>query len=537
MKRNLMNPLVRRALPALLAVAVSAAAGPLSPEESLKTIEIEKGFQIELFASEPDVVDPVAMTFDESGRVYVAEMREMEVLPALEPGKLGTIRRLEDGDGDGRIDRSTVFAEGLSFPSGLAPHDGGVFALCTPDLLYLKDVDGDGKADVREVVLTGFAQGNAEHRFNNLVWGLDNWIHSANGHGGGKVHLPGDESKVVDLAGRDFRFNPRTGEFESESRQLPGGFGLSFDDWGRKFVCHNESFCLHVILDEYYLTRNPDLSLRSTGENISADGRVDSRVFPISAPQQWRIDRTSQRAQTMADRFRDSQLSVNGYFTAACGVTVYRGDRFPETHIGSIFACDAAQNLVHRALLAEKGVSMTAHRADEGTEFLRSTDQWFRPVNLSVGPDGALYVLDFYRDIIETAASIPEDILANLDLRAGSEAGRIYRIVHESNPAPYQPVKLAGLGEKEWVEKLSHPNSWVRETAQRLIVDSGDASLAPLLEEAARSEGSPVGRLHALWALQGLGALSEETLLGALADEHARIREHSIKLAELALRR
>ncbi|MCA9414690.1 MAG: dehydrogenase [Candidatus Omnitrophica bacterium] len=532
-----MNPKIYLipALALLMACQAPSVAG-LSPEESLKTMEVEDGFQIDLFASEPDVVDPVAIAFDESGRVYVAEMREMEVLPALEPGTKATIRRLEDTDHDGKIDQAVLFAEGLSFPSGLAPFKGGVYALCTPDLLYLKDTDGDGKADIKEVVLTGFAQGNAEHRVNNLTWGLDNWIHAANGHGGGKVHRPGDDSKVVDLSGRDFRFNPWTGEFESTSRQLPGGFGLSFDDWGRKYICHNEQHCMHVVLDEYYLSRNPNLSIRSTGEKISADGRVDSQVFPISAPQQWRIDRTNMRAKTMADSFRDTQLKVNGYFTAACGVTPYTGGRFPASHAGNLFACDAAQNLVHRDLLSEKGASMVAQRAEEGTEFLRSSDQWFRPVNLEIGPDGALYVVDFYRDIIETGASIPEDILSTLDMREGSDSGRIYRIVHDSDPSPYDPVVLEGLSQEELVDKLSHPNSWVRKTAQRLFVEDGDSSFTPLLEKAVHEATSPLGRMHALWTLRGMGALSDETILTALADEHPRVREHAIKLAELSLR-
>jgi putative membrane-bound dehydrogenase-like protein len=508
-------------------------AQPLSPEESLSRIEIEEGFRAELFASEPNVVDPVAMTFDEYGRVFVAEMREMEVLPALEPGTQATIRLLEDTDGDGRIDKGTVFAEGLSFPSGLAPFDGGLFVLCTPDLLFLRDNTGDGIADEKEVILTGFAQGNAEHRFNNLTWAADNWIYAANGHGGGKVFDPKDpDSEPLDLTGRDFRFNPWTGEFESVSRQVSGGYGLTFDDWGRRFVCHNEIHAMHVILPENYLKRNLNLAVREMGENISADGLVDSPVYPISSPQDWRIERTTRRAATMADSFRETQLRANGYFTASCGVTVYRADLFPPSHQGSLFVCDAAQNLVHRDLLTENGVSMLAARADEGTEFLRSSDQWFRPVNLCLGPEGALYVVDFYREIIETGASIPEDIQAKIDLRAGHDRGRIYRIVPEKVDSTYQPIRLYSYSSKELVPFLGHPNAWLRQTAQRLLIQRDAQETVPLLRKMVSESETPHGKYHALWALEGLGSLDVESVQKALEDTHPRIRENAIRLSE-----
>lgn len=517
-------------------VLVISASEPPSPEEILTAMEVHPSFEVSVFAAEPDVIDPVAMAFDERGRLYVCEMTELEKIPAEEPGVLGAIRLIEDVDGDGRADRATVFADGLSFPGGIAVYDGGVFALCTPDLFYLKDTDGDGRADVKRVVRTGFTQGNAEHRFNNLKWGMDNWIYAANGHGGGKIYDPAKPEEKLDLGGADLRFDPRTETFELEARQIGGGFGLTFDDWGRRYVDQNEMHVIHVALPGRYLGRNPNLAIRDASQDISDHGKPDAKVYPTSKPQDWRVERTSQRAQTMASKFTPTQLQANGFFTAACGVTVYRGAWFPEEFRGDLFVCDAAQNLIHRDRLTEQGAAMVASRTEHETEFLRCSNHWFRPTNLECGPDGALYVADACRDIIETAASIPPDILAKIDIQAGNKAGRIFRIVPKEISETNAPRDLAGLKDKTLVELLNHPSAWHRLTAQRSLIERKAEGQVEAIKVMAKSASDPLGRIHALWTLEGLKKLDDATILAAMKDSDARVREQAVILAENALR-
>lgn len=554
---------------------VESRAGALSPEESLARIEVEPGFRVELFAAEPDVIDPVAMTFDARGRAFVCEMREMEDLPATVPGTKGVVRMLEDSDGDGRADRSVVFADGLSFPGGIVPFRDGFYVLCTPDLLWLRDTDGDDVADERRVVLTGFAQGNAEHRFNNLKWDPEDRIHAANGGGGGVLSLPGASvvpgspvSPPLDLSGRDFSFDPwaemafesnrasggpvRAPDwFRGETRQTAGGFGLTFDERGRKFVCHNEMHCSMVVMQEADLARNPSHPTREIALDVTAHPGPSDPVFPLSEPQRWRIDRTDRRAREMADKFRPDQLRVNGYFTAACGVTSYRSALFPPSHRGSIFVCDAAQNLVHRARVEESGSIVSVIRADEGTEFLRSSEQWFRPVNLEQGPDGALYVLDFHREIIETAASIPDDILATLDLRAGADMGRIYRVVPDATAtsrerpqdgrseaaadadladADLADQDLADAADDALCEALPSGTLWRRATARRLLLERDARTSSERLRSMATDPRAPDhARAAAIGILARWGELDEATRLAALGDPAPRVRETALR--------
>ncbi len=498
--------------------------GPLAPEEALRAFQLPKGLRIELVAAEPDVTDPVAMTFDEHGRIFVAEMGDY---PQSAPG--GRIRLLEDTDGDGRVDRSTVFADRLPFPAGVQPWKGGVFVAAAPDILYLKDTDGDGKADLRKVVFTGFMEINPQAVINNLKYGLDNWIYGANGvstatygtrgRGTGEIRPGGrPDAPAVNVRGTDVRFRPDSETIEPVSGRSQ--FAMTFNDWGDRFLNTNSNHIIHPVLPYRYLKRNPHLAVPTVQESIAEHGGL-ARVYPVSK---------------IEERF--NQFDHAGYTTTACGVTVYRGDLLPRDYRGSAFVCEPLHNVVHRDILEPRGASFVARRGEERKEFLASTDNWFRPVNLATGPEGALYVVDFCRGIIEHPFGIPEDVQKRLDFRAGDDRGRIYRIVPADSwtPAAKGPW-LGAASTGELVRQLEHPNGWRRITAQRLLVERQDSAAVEPLEALAQGSESPLGRLHALRTLEGLGALKKEIVERALGDAHARVREHALRLAEPFLAR
>ncbi|MBI3854809.1 MAG: c-type cytochrome [Planctomycetes bacterium] len=468
--------------------------GPIPPDEALKTFRVPPGFRVELVAAEPQVVSPVAMAFDEQGRLYVAEMRDY---PNGTPS--GTIRLLEDTDGDGRMDKSTLFAENVAFPSGLLCWDGGLFVTCAYEVLYLRDTDGDGKADDRKRIFGGFGRQNAQHVVNGLQFGIDNWIYGSNGLSGGTIN-------GLSLNRSDFRFRPDTREIEPVSGNSQ--FGNTFDDWGRRFIVRHDSHLIHPVLPRRAAVRQPHLAIPAVEEAISDHGNIP-KLHPVSP--------------------RDSVFTTDT--DSSCAVTIYRGGAFPDEYSGNAFVCEPVMNLVHRDVLVPKGASFTAKRAEADREFFASTDAWSRPVNLSVGPDGALYVCDMYRAVIEHPDYIPKTIQPKLDMEAGKGCGRIYRIVSESAP----PQKRPRIGDEKagaLVAHLQSPNAWERTTAQRLILERQTPGAAGPLHGLARDKKSPVTRLHALWTLEGLGELTLDDVARALEDPDPGIREHAIRLAE-----
>jgi putative membrane-bound dehydrogenase-like protein len=464
-----------------------------------------------LFAAEPDVVDPVAMTFDEAGRAYVVEMRDYPYGfgPERKPG--GTVRLLEDVDGDGHADKSTVFAEHLSFPTSIAAWNGGVLVAASPDIVFLKDTDGDGKSDLREVVLSGFHLGVTDSNVNGLRWGLDNWLHGANGGNGGRVRSSRGPNKAVDLGNRDFRFRPGTGLLDLTA-QTAGGFGLVFDDWGRSFAPYNINHIQQRVADVDEFNRFPGLPPFETTQSISDHGEM-ARIYPVSTA-----------------RTRPNHPEQAGYFSAAGGLGYIGHQGWPEDLAGSVLVCDVVGNLVHRDLLKPNGPIFTATRArgEETREFLASRDNNFRPVGLELGPDGALYLLDMQRDVIEHPDYIPARLREHLDLRAGENRGRIHRIAprgwgHARElPAQASPRQLVVL--------LSSPNQWTRMTAQRLLVAGAGQSVVSELKRVSRNGKASRAQLHALWTLSGLGQLDEGTLLVALEDPSEGVRENALQL-------
>lgn len=421
---------------------------PSEPSESLRGIELsDPDLEVTLFAAEPLVRDPIAVAWDEHCQMYVVEMSDYPLGP---PG--GRIRLLLDSDRDGYPDKSVVFAEGIGFPTGVFPWRGGVFVTAAPYILYLRDTDGDGHADDRRIVFQGFVEGNQQHRVNGLIWGPDGWIWGANGDSGGQVFRPENPEQRVNISGSDFRFDPLNLEFEPVAGQSQ--YGHTFDEFGHRFTCNNSDHIRLVVFDRRCLELNPYVSIPFVQRSI-ADHGGKGAIYPVS-PQGPRFN---------------MPLDL-GRFSAACSVYVYRGGLLPERYRGNSFTCDAVGNIVHRDLLFWDGGHAVARRAatEQNREFFAARDPWVRPVYVTTGPDGALYVCDMYRAVIEHPEWIPDSIERELDLYAGSDRGRIYRIAPRGvKPQRPDPMDVAA---DALVRGLCSQNAWVRDTAYRLIVEN-----------------------------------------------------------------
>ncbi len=508
---------------------------PTEPQAAVETFQIVDGFRAELFAAEPNIADPVELCFDENGGLYVAEMLDYPFDPEEGQKPLSRIRYLEDTDGDGSIDKATIFADQLLQATSVFPWKGGIFVTSAPDILYLKDTDGDHVADTREVWYTGFETNvSPEARITNLRFGLDNWIYAANNGRSGEITSPKfPQFKKVFVRGFDFRFHPETGEFAPAAG--PTQFGMTFNQWGDRFMSQNTVHLRHAVLPARYVLRNAYFSPPSLLHYVPEDDPSNSVVYPLTQPQQWRVERTEVR-QERYDETRPGRVElVGGHFTAATGATVYLGDAFGDDFYGNIFIADANGGLLHRELLFDKGATYRSEPRPTGKEFMASTDVWHRPVNMANAPDGNLYLMDFYREYIEEPASIPMAIQERLqlDFYRGTDRGRIWRIRPE-NPAVQRDLKvsLGGASSAELVKLLEHRNGWHRRTAQRLLLERQDASAADPLRAMATESAMPEARLHALWTLEGIGALTADDVKAALAAEEAPVRRHGVRLAE-----
>lgn len=499
---------------------------PHEPKDALVTFKVLDGFRIEQVVAEPLINSPVAMSFDADGRLYVVEMRDYS---EQDKERLGQVRLVEDTDGDGRFDKATIFLERLSWPTAVACYDGGIFVGAAPDIHYFKDASGDGKADVAKLIYTGFPRGNVQGLLNSFQWGPDNRIHGSASSSGGLIKRPDVlDFKGVSLSGRDFSFDPRTLELRAES----GGaqHGMTFDDWGRKFVCSNSDHIQMVMFEDRYLARNPSVSAPGSRVSIAADG-PQAEVFRTSPLEPWRIARTRLRVTGAAAGPIEGGGRAGGYFTGATGTTIYRGDAWPAEYVGQSFTGDVGSNIVHRKILEPKGVGFVARRADAGKEFVTSTDNWFRPAQFANAPDGTLHIIDVYREVIEHPLSLPPEIKQYLDLTSGRDRGRIYRVVPNDfgqRPLPH----LQRAATNELVAELASRNGWNRDTASRLLFERQDRAAVAPLEKLAAEAQLPQARLQAMYALAGLNALTPATVLARLSDEHPRVREHAVRLSE-----
>lgn len=499
------------------------------PAEALKTFQIHPDFRLELVASEPLIRDPVAVAFDENGYLYVVEYPEYNQIDVPNFKERGCIKRLEDTDDDGKYDKATTYVDKLDAPTAVACWEGGVFVGAVPNILYCKDTDGDGQADLRKVVFTGFDRDKAgEAMMNSFRWLFDNRIHISTSLAGGNVRRADDKkSSAVSVRNRGFLFDPRSLQFELTTGG--GQHGLSMDDWGREFVCSNSVPLITLMYDGRYIERNPYVQAPAAALSIDAEPRFH-QLFRLSPNEPWRVVRTRLRSKGVVPGSAEAGRP-SGFFTGATGITVYRGDAWPREYRGNLFVGDVANNLVYRALPVPSGVALLAKRADKSQEFLASTDIWFRPAQFANAPDGNLYVIDMYRELVETVVSIPPVISKHLDTTSGVQRGRIYRLIpKDAKLRP--PPKLGQASTAELVALLEHPNGWHRDTASRLLYQRQDRGAVPRLKKLCTESKSPLGRLHALYALDGLQALTAEQVAAALDDSEPRLREQAVKLSE-----
>jgi putative membrane-bound dehydrogenase-like protein len=542
--------------------------GPRSPKASLKALHPRPGFVAEQVVCEPLVQSPIAFAWGPDGKLWVVEMGDYPLGTDGKGKPGGRIKFLESTKGDGKYDKMTVFMEGLAFPTGVLPWRKGVLVTCAPEIFYAEDQDGDGRADVKITLYTGFVEGNQQHRVNSLVWGLDNWIYVANGDSGGTIKcvqpltpgrrpLKGERTRPVNISGRDLRIRPDTGELEAVTGTTQ--YGRSRDDWGNWFGGNNSNPMWHYVLDDHYIRRNPHFAPPATRIPVSVTPGA-ARVYP--------------RSRTLP-RFNDPGGA--NHFTSACSPIVYRDELFgPARRVSDkipkeqaplgdppgapvfAFVSEPVHNLVHREIMTPKGVTFTSRRApDEAeSEFLASEDNWCRPTMIQTGPDGALWVADMYRHVIEHPQWIPLDWQKKLDLRAGHDMGRIYRVYPKDKKTRRIP-HLAGLDSEGLVLALESPNGWQRDMAHMLLLWRQDRAAIPLLEKMAvpprRTDAPngpktadpgqrPLARLHALCTLDGLLPAAEKqpasflaVLRKALADPHPSVRKHAVRVAESRL--
>ena len=493
---------------ALALLLADAATAQIDREDALLSFKLHPDFQIELVAAEPVVFDPVDLAFDERGRPFVVEMPGYPF-----PEVPGRVIMLDDVDGDGFYETRKVFAEGFPVADSILPYNGGILVASPPDIIFLKDTNGDGVADVRETLLSGFTVDNPQHNFNGLTHGLDNWIYGANGGNSGNVYFLGDETNKVPLRFNDFRFDLRAMRFERTGRSA-GGFGIAMDDYGRQFGTHNLEPISHLVFPGRYIEGLPGPRSGTLASIPDDEENGLVRIYPLG-PQDTRVNHPEQ----------------SGYFSGSCGITFYGGGAFPEGFNGNVFIMDVVLNLVHRRVLHPDGPSFSASRGRERVEFLASTDRGFRPVNMTVAPDGSLWLLDMRRDVIEHPEWIPDELEERMDLEAGKEQGRIYRIAPKGGLLKSAPA-FDRANIQDVVAALEHPNLWWRQTAQRLLVEWGDSEAVKPLEELLSSSSRPQARVHALWALTGLDALDRDALLRTLEDAHAGLRENALAIAE-----
>jgi putative membrane-bound dehydrogenase-like protein len=529
---------------------------PRIAEESRQRIRVPSGFRIELVADEPLIDEPSGVCWNERGQLFVCELhgynlegqydieelnktgqldREVRRIQANErakeaalAGTFGVIKLLSDSNGDGRMDSAQVWADGLPPSYGACPARGGLIVACAPDIVYLADRTGDGKAETREVLFTGFGAAELERRLNAPQWGPDNWIYFGGGHGGGTItgpHLP----QPVQLPNTDFRIKPDGTAIEPVSGKTHT-FGFTFTESAERVVITTRAPLFVAPLPWRYLARNPD----ATAPRLEYSAILDPRTYPISRPHPWRTRRAEDPGfgKYYTDRYGVEESAPNGYFTSACSPLVYQDQALPGLY-GQLFCCEPSQNMIHRAILERDGPSLTARRTpgEEQSEFLASDDLWFQPISLAHGPDGAIWIVDFYREIIEDYSAIPRYLQQLYGLMEGRDRGRVYRLVHDAMPAAPQAA-MDQLTVAQLVQEIGSSYLWRRQTARRLLVERRQRDASPALMHTLRDSPEPPVVINVLATLDGLESLHSDTLHAALTHENFAVQVQALRWAD-----
>ncbi|WP_338876913.1 c-type cytochrome [Spirosoma sp. SC4-14] len=475
-----------------------------SPTEELATFQIEPGLKVQLVAAEPMVQEPIVMTFDADGRLWVVEMRGFmpNVEGEGENQPVGRVSILEDTNGDGQMDVSKIYIDSLVMPRAIALIPGGALIAENGALWLTKDTNGDLKADSKTLIDPDYAKnGLPEHAPNGLWRSMDNWYYNAKSR---------------------FRYRPVNGKWQRDSTEFRGQWGISHDDKGHLYYNYNWSQLHADLVPPNYLSRNKNHK-PTTG--IDYGVTLDRRVYPI------RPTPAVNRGYIPGTLDKEGRLLE---FTAACSPLYYRGAALPKEFYGNAFVCEPSGNLIKRNVVEEKGLLLTAHDPHPGREFMASTDERFRPVYLATGPDGSLYVADMYRGLIQHGAYVTpylKEQTLSRKLDKPIHCGRIWRIVPENGKLP-APKKLSAVASADLVATLSNPDGWYRDMAQRLLVERNDQSVAPALTALAQTGPDELSRFHALWTLDGLKLSSPTVLLRLVADVDPLVRTTALRLLE-----
>ena len=572
---------------------------PRTPEESAAAFKLPAGFRMEVVASEPLIASPSGICWDARGRMFVSELHgynlagqlDIEELnksgkldtqvrrvqadakfkQAAERGTFGVVKLLTDTNGDGRMDQATVFADGLPPVYGLVPARGGIIVACAPHIIFLKDSNGSGKADVREILFTGFGTGELERGINAPQWGADGWIYFGRGWPGGPITGP-KLAQPVSLPGSDFRIRADGSAIEPVTGQTDT-FGFAFTEAGDRFTVTTTSSFFVAPLPWRYLVRNPDAAASSLQVNTG-----DRRAYSLSKPHPWRQKRADdpEYFKYYKSRYGAAESEADGWFTAMCGPLLYQDNVLPGLR-GQYFVCEPSGNLIHRSLIEADGPALNLRRApgEEKSEFAATTDQWSHPMHLLHGPDGAIWVVDYYREIIEDYSAIPRHLQQQYGLYAGHERGRVYRLTHRDTPRAggLQPPSVGNnsaksadairrhddmsqLDAKLLAREAASPLLWRRQTAQRLLTERADKSAVPALREvlaSARAGGlqppsvgndtaksadairrhiEPAAVITALRTLDGLAALTPDDVRPFVSHSAESVRVHALQLAD-----